>query len=552
MVIGILSLLIPLVGILAFSAWGIFIGLKRTRIRFVCVFSAFLVSLIVAFAVKNLQTAALIKFLDPFMRSSGEEYLHFILQNESLHDVVSVCGGALLAPWAFLLCFVLLSSVSCIVCNILFIIFSARSKNDAYDDYDDDEQQTEFLGDGIFENDAFDDYESDDTNAFRKINALPRVLIYAVAQVLLTTFVMLTPVVSSLNLLPGLVNEVADGGLLARESSNANEISANQILDIVEMVDKSPLVVGYRTMGGNAMCNGLSSFELDGQKSDLDTELTALTEFVFDIKHLYLLQMQDYTEKEIVLLREIDEDMHISVFLPVVAGEFIYYITDAWLDEDGSGEFLGMKKPTFEKDTTSVAAEPFEHILEAFHNDAHDIEALRADFDTTERAMEILIRNDVIESMNSSQTNGLVEILSSGTTVQELIDEFDKNPSFAPLSDDIVKIGMRAMGSTLKIPANADVAYGEFTDELANKINELSLDPSLSQEEKTEMLNTSIREEYEKKAGKPLDLDDSVLNLYSNTLLKDFDGRTDVSQDEMDRYFESYSGVQSDGGAGNS
>ena len=546
MIIGILSLLIPLLGILVFSAWGIFIGLKRTRIRSICVFVAFLISLIVAFSVKNLQTAALIKFLEPTMRDSGKESLLFILQNDSLHDVVSVCGGALLAPWAFLICFVLLSSVSCVVCNILFIIFSARSKNDDYDDYDDDERESGFLGNGILENDAFDDYESDDTNAFRKINALPRVLIYAVAQVLLTTFVILTPIVSSLNLLPGLVNEFADGGLLARESSNANEISANQILDIVDMVDKSPLVVGYRTMGGNAMCRGLSSFELDGQKSDLDTELTVITEFVFDIKQLYLLQMQDYTEEEIVLLREIDEDMNISIFLPVVAGEFIYHLTDAWLDEDGSREFLDMKKPTFDRNTTSMAAEPFDHILEAFHKDAYDVKALRADFDTMEHAVEILILNDVIESMNFSQTNGLVEILSSGTTVEQLIDEFDKNPSFAPLSDDLVKIGMRAIGSTLKINSNADVAYGEFTDELANKINELSSDPSLSQEEKTEMLNTSIRDEYEKKAGKPLDLDDSVLNLYSNTLLKDFDGRTDVSQDEMNRYFESYSGIQSD------
>ncbi len=535
MIIGIIELVALFALLVGAVIWGMFIGVKRTRIRFICVLVSFMVALLVAFGVKNLHTAEVMGLVGPLLENSGLEPLLFLWRSEALHEVASVCGGALAAPWTFMIVFVALSVISWLICvAVSFVKTMYNKKIPIFDEY----------------GEVIDDYGNE--TAPRERHPFVKTAVYAVTQVLLTVFVLLTPVVSCLNCWPSLVVEFAEAGILERESEDANALSANRLLSIMETVDNSPLVVGYRVLGGNAMCNSFDRLEVENDVSNLPYELKAITEFALDMYKLYGLQIQDYTTDEIKLLREVDKDMNESVFLPVVSGEFIYQVTDAWLDEDGPRTFLGMSKPKFDRDTTSMAADPFDHILEAFHGDAHDVEALRDDFDTVERMMEVLINNGIIESMNENQTNLLVEILNNGPTVEQLVAECEKNPSFLPVKNDIIKIGMRSVGSSLKINGNAEQVYGQFTDDLAGKINELNNDPNLSPEDRKDALTSSIRETYKQESGKELNLDDEVIGLYADVLLDEFDGRSDISAEEMNKFFEAYSGLQNDDSQGTS
>ncbi len=528
-IIGVIELVALLIALVAAVIWGMFIGVKRTRIRFICVLVSFMVALVLAFAFKNLHTVVLMEQLGPILANSGLEPLLFLWNSEPLHEVASICGGAMIAPWVFMIVFVLLSVISWLVCAVVFFIRSMYSKKlPVFDEY----------------GEVVEEYGYEE--APREKQPFLQTATYAVTQVLLTVFVLLTPVVSTLNYAPDLVVEVAEAGLLEYESGDANVLSASSLLSGMETLDQSALVVGYRVMGGNAMCNSFSRIEVDEQVSNLRVELKAITEFSFDMYKLYGLQIQDYTANEIRLLREVDKDMNESVFLPVVSGEFVFCVTDAWLDEDGPRPFLGMSKPTFDKNTTSMVAEPFDDILRAFHKDAYDVELLRDDFDTVERMMEILINNGVIESMNENKTNLLVEILNDGPTMEQLVKECEKNPSFHPVKEDIIKIGMRSMGSSLKIPANSEQIYGQFTDDLASKVNELNTDPNLTAEEKKAALTESIRDAYEQQSGKELNVDDEVIGLYADVLLEEFEERQDITADEMNKFFEAYSGVESE------
>ena len=175
-------------------------------------------------------------------------------------------------------------------------------------------------------------------------------------------------------------------------------------------------------------------------------------------------------------------------------------------------------------------AEPFDHILEAFHNDAHDIKALRADFVTLEHIIEILVHSGVTQSMNEAQTNEMVELLTHGDTIDLLLAEFDLNPSFEPLSDDITKIGMRAMGSTLKIPSGSSENYGQFTGDLASKLNVMNGEGMTPEEQKAE-LTTTIRESYAQQAGKELenvsikDIAPTIASLLDAEIPAEWEGR---------------------------
>ena len=546
MLYAIIGIIIPFVLLAGFSAWGLLIGIKRVRVRFACVAISFLIALIMAFVVKNLQTLELMSVIEPYLRGNGDEALLFLADAKGLHDVIAVCGGSLLAPWVFLIVFTLLNTLTWIICSIAFIADIAvhGRDHDEYDDYDeDDREEVKLLCPfSLFKGDPYE--EEEEFSSTKKV-MFPRILIYALVQVALTVFVILTPVVSTLNYLPGIVVEADESGFLNKiGGTQGTTLHSDLILDEIDSIQHTPMIAAYRTLGGDALCDAFSAFEVDGRASNLKAELTAISEFGFDIYRLYELQIEEYTEEDIVLLREIDKDMHKSVFLPIVAGEFIHAVTDAWLDENGPREFLGMTKPTFDKDTTSMVADPFDHILEAFHKDAYNVHALLDDFDTVEHSMEILIKEGIVQNMNNDTANGLVDALTSGNALDQLLDEFELNKSFHPLRQDIITIGMRSVGSSLKSLGNTDQIYSQFNDDMANKLNEFTSDTSMTQEQKKEKLTTTLRESYQEKSGKELGVSDDVVGLYADALLEEFDGRDDVTPEEMEKFFESYSGIE--------
>ena len=544
MIIELLTLVLPLVALAVMFLWGLFIGLRRTRIRFICVAASFVIALFAALWIKNVESGVAANYLQSV--AQGNENLALILSQSGLSDALFHCGGAILAPWVFLISFVSLCVISGIVCSILFIVFRLGRKDDP-DSEGIDVHEAGYIdligGYRVYgEVDVHGEVDDVEESSF-KGRGFIRVAIYAVAQLLLTCFVILTPVVSTIDFVPGVIDSLNEIGLVEGENGKAD------LMDNLDRLNKTPLVKVYRALGGNAVCDSMSTFKVAGQSYNLRDEIGVIADFVSNIMKLNGKQIQDYTDAEIEVLRAIDADMHDSVFLPTVAGDLIYLITDAWLDPAG-GAIFGLGKPTFDKDTTSMFADPFDHILEAFHKDAHTLDALRADFDTLEHTMEILIRSGVVASMNEEQTNSMVELLTKGDTIDLLLAEFDLNPSFAPLKDDITKIGMRAMGSTLKIPAGAteNENYEQFTGDLASKLNDMN-SQGLSAEEQKTQLTTTIRETYAEQMGESLELSDDVVGLYADVLIKEFEGKENVTAEEMQQFFDSYSGVQSEDAA---
>ncbi len=541
--IGLIALLLPLAMFLVMTLWGLVIGLKRTRVRFICVALSFVGALILALSLKKVDTGALINSL--ISKVGDNEFLTALLEEASLRDALFNCGGAIIAPWVFLGAFVLLCSASAVVCGILFIVFRIGKKSNPEDDEVDFYESGYidlFGGYGLYgEVSLFGDFGE---MAFRNGGVL-RIALYALVQTLLTLFVILTPVVSTVDFVPVVVDSACEMGLVQNEDGDKGLIGKDKLLTTVDEIDETALVKVYRVLGGNALCDSLSTFTLDGEEYRLNEEFGVISDFISNITKLNGKQVQDYTEAELAVLRDINADMNESVFLPTVAGRLIYLVTDGWLDESGSRAVFGVEKPVFDKDTTSMFAEPFDHILEAFHNDAHDIKALRADFVTLEHIIEILVHSGVTQSMNEAQTNEMVELLTHGDTIDLLLAEFDLNPSFEPLSDDITKIGMRAMGSTLKIPSGSSENYGQFTGDLASKLNVMNGEGMTPEEQKAE-LTTTIRESYAQQAGKELEMSDEVVGLYADVLIKEFEGKEDVTDEDLQKFFDSYSGIQSE------
>ncbi len=510
--IGILSLLVPAILMLIAFAWGTAIGLGRTRARFICVAVCFVIALITAFATKSVSYADVKNAIDTYAASamSGnamlEELMAFLQTSEPLQKLLTSLAGAIISPLVFFVIFILLSLISWVIGVVVFIITLFIPKQ-------------------------------------KKPRRILRVAIYAVLQVMLTVFVIVTPVAAYLDCVPALLDAAVQTGSLQSESDpeNANVISADQIRAVADEVEAAPLVKIYRTLGGNAMCKSLTSIKVGEETSTLAVELDGIAGFTSNIMTLTKNEIKAYGDTEAEAISNLSSCFGDSLLLPTVAGEVIFGATDAWLSEDGDSAFLGMEKPKFDDATTQMFAEAFDHILQAFHGDARDVSALCRDFDTLAKIVGILVRDGVFSSMGEESTNALVTKLSSGNTVKDLIRELGNNPSFKILISDITNIGMRAIGSSLKIPENAEAIYQEFTDDIATAMNTL-MSGDLTDAEKKTQLTATIKEAFAE-SGNELQLDDDVIGLYADTLLEDFSDYEQVTADDVAEFFQVFAEV---------
>ncbi len=506
--VGFLSLLIPAVVILIAVAWGFALGVKRVQIRFICVGVSFLIALIGAFIVKNLQYADLVGFLGGLKGDLAREFLAFLNTNAPLQAVLTAAGGAVVAPVAFLAIFLALAISSGIVCGIIFLISAILSQKP-------------------------------------RTKAPIRIIVFSVVQMLLTFFVIMTPVVTYLEFAPDVVDAVVEMGVLTENSENAEDINVEKVRSLVDDLNKAPLCGIHRTLGGKALSNSLSSFAVGEETTTLSEEVGPISRFVANIIKLTKNNVKNYGDAEAKALRNLSNCFEESKLLPTVAGEIIYGATDAWLDVSGENKFLGVERPKFEDPTTQMFADAFQHILEAFHTDSRNIPQLRRDFNTLANLVQIMADDNVFTAMQEPNTNAIVGKLSSGTTVQRMIEELGKNSSFKILIGDVTNIGMRAIGSSLKIPENAEEIYQQFTDDIADSMNALKASGMTREEQKTELTKT-IKTAFAE-SGNQLDLDDEVVGLYADTLLEDFADYETVTANDVAEFFQVFSEVTASG-----
>lgn len=506
---GFLSLLIPVIMLLIVFAWGILLGLRRVRVRFICVAVSFILALIAAYTVKGVQYADLAAYLDGAMQSAsgvGADVWSFVQASETIQQVITASSGAIIAPIAFFAVFIALCTVSGIVSYLVFLIVGIIRL---------------VLKRG------------------RRKRKPIRILLYSVAQVVLTVIVVVTPVACFLDCLPPLLDAVATIEEKSENSENAELADLETVQNAVQDANKAPLIVVYRALGGRGLCSGLTSFEVDGQKTVLSKEVGSIANFAAQLYTLTDSDLEEYGAEESETIRKLNTYFGDSKLLSAVAGELIYGATDAWLDESGEGSFLGLAKPTMEGASATVFADSFDHLLIAFHGDARNTDALCADFSTVANIIEILANGGVFATFSDSDTDEMVQTLTSGNTVQLLVDELNKNSSLSILVDDIKAIGMRALGTSLQISDENKETFYQFTDEIAEVLNGVLADDKTVEEQKTEIAG-SIREAYEKNTGEELPLDDSVIGLYAEVLLNDLAEYDTVTADDVANLFEAY------------
>ncbi len=486
---GIILTVIPLLLFGIMIAWGFLIGTRNVIIRIVGVAVSFVAALISVIILKNLGFSTVSPLLNSLLSGTelGESILEFLESAEVFGEAIMSISTAFAAPLVFSVVFVIFALITWIIGWIVGLILM-------------------LLG----------------SDGERKKRSAAVIIPCAAAQALLTVFVLITP--------------VAAYGACAK--AVVDRMDSTAVSAVVESIDSAPVVQVYRIAGGKATCKWMTSFKVGEVKSDLASEADSIGRVVGDVAFLAEHKLTEYGEDEADAIRDLSDSLSDSAVVPALVGEVIYSATDAWLDDNGS--FFGVPTPDLDEMGAGVFDETFVHILQILHNDARDHDALCADFDTVANTVVILAEDGIFKTMGDGG-NALINKLSDGGTVRKLVAEFGANPGFKILIGDVTNIGMRAIGTALNIPENADEVYSDFTGSIADELTALN-SSGKNDEEKRKELGKTIKNAFAE-SGIEAELDDDVVNLYAQMIIEDFGSYNEVTEDDIAEFFRAYSEV---------
>lgn len=494
---GSLFAFIPLIFAGVLIIWGFLIGTRNVVIRFIGVILSLIAAVATVVVLKNFEFSSVLQILTPFISGNeiGDAVIDFLVSAENLGDAMFSICGALAAPIVFAVAFVIFAIITWVLGLIVSLIAML-----------------------IFRN----------KNGKKRKAAV--IIPCAVIQALLTVFVLMTPVA----VYGGFACEILEFAELDLQ----NEGSLQMPVEIIEEINSSPLTAIYRVLGGKAACKWLTSFSVNEIKGDLVSESRPIGKIVGDVLFLSKQEIAQYGKPEAERIRRIGQSISESVLLPSLAGEVVYSATDAWLY--GEGDFFGVDMPDLEEAGAGIFDEAVTHLIEIFHNDARDYNAFSTDIETVANTAVILAENGVFSALGE-EGDALVDKLCGGETVRDLVAEFASNPSFKVLVADVTNIGMRAIGTALNIPENAEQVYSGFTGSIAEELTKLNVS-SINTEDKCQILTDVITEALEN-SGVEVNLDADVAKLYALMIIEDFGNYNEVTKEDISEFFKAYSEV---------
>ena len=488
-------MIIPLIVVGIMILWGFVIGTRNVVIRIIGVVISLIAAIISVIALKNLGFSGISPLLVTVLSGTelGDQILDFLALADTLGDTLVSVTTAFAAPIVFAVAFVVFAIITLVVGWIVSLIVALFTlKKD------------------------------------RKKRSVLVIVPCVIAQALITLFVLLTPI--------AVYGEVANE-IVGRIDFSTEDNTVATVIETIDQVDSTTAISIYRNAGGKAVCKWLTSFKIDGQKSNFVNEADVIGRIVGDVLYLLENEISEYGKDEADAIRDLSESISDSLILPAIAGDVIYSATDAWLADES---FFDFPIPELEEIGAEIFDEAFIHLLQIFHSDARDHDAFCADLDTIAGTVGILAEDGIFSSLGEGE-NALIDKLSSGATVRKLVAEFGSNPGFKILIGDVTNIGMRAIGTALNIPENAEAIYSDFTGSIAEELTVLN-NSGMSDDEKCTEFAEVIKDAFAE-SGIEAELDDEVVKLYAQMIIEDFGSYNEVTKEDISEFFRAYSEV---------
>lgn len=340
------------------------------------------------------------------MLSSGA--VKDILDVEELGDALAHYGAMLIAPLFFMILFILLNVIFGIVLGILVRVIPPYKRPNILVD--------RLGGAGV-----------------------------GLLCGILASLLICSPIVGTFDTISAVAN--IDMG---EEDGGSNE----QVSWLGDISESTPMVI-FRNFGCNWVYGMLSSTDFEGEKVYLKQDITAIIDVVNSIDVLGE-DMADYDETQIEAIEKVIGHVDNSALLEhVVAGVFSE-ASEKWIAGD---TFAGIEKFS--------AGELFDPVIDSVLGTmaTSDRTTISADLTTMKDVFAVLIENDLLSAGEDYQA--ILVKIGENDIVSELLMIINANSRMSHIADDITTLSIRALATTIGIPADSNVRYDALMDDIA-------------------------------------------------------------------------------------
>ena len=269
--------------------------------------------------------------------------------------------------------------------------------------------------------------------------------------------------------------------------------------------------------------DGLASANFKGETVSLEDDAVALISILTEIENLAA-GSEGFGQKQVDALNAIIDSIDKSPILRDTLATMLSEMANTWLEGE---EFMGISK----MDGGELLNPIIDKILGVIAES--DKDNISADMKTLTGILGLFVKHDMFA--NSGDYKALLKAMGDGGVITELIAVSNANPRMSFISDDITKLSVKALASTIGIPEDEDERYDLLMNEIADALNNSK---DLSQEERLAAVEADIAEalldygvEVEGQAS---------LNI-AGGIIADLGDKDKVSADDVSEFFIMYS-----------
>ena len=438
-VLGI-TLLILIVNVLV----GIKRGFGRGLLRLITLVLAAVLAFVLAKALAGTVSDTVQPYVEQ-MLASNPNAASFMQENPAIGNSVGALTRMLVAPFLFLVCYVVLKIVTWVVYLLLRVILRVKKSHNPL---------------------------------FRLAGGAAMGFLAGIIGVL----VFVTPVLGYTTLLGRTVDEAEN--LTAKVAALPLEEYNEQY---VKPASEAPVAAQVYSTVGSKLFNGLTTTEWDGQDVRLEDEWFAVVGVVDHAVSLGNRPVAEYGEAESVAVHAMAAGVGESHLLSGIGGGAVNGVANAWLS---GNTFMGVAKPATGDESVDVIFNGLLRVLATT-----DPELFGEDMEMFADLFDLFIKHEMFSQINGEGTDQLITHLVTSGFLDEARALLKANPRLEPITDSISDVGMRMLVRELGDPAKYLEQHGALMNSMSGVLKgAVNEDGSMNMPALTTNLNTVFAE----------------------------------------------------------
>ena len=457
---------------------GLIRGFKKTVGTLAAIIISAVIAAIVTAFVCNPDSAAMAGIIDGIRENIPVAEIQELFGIEELTESVSYYISMIIAPFVFVVLYSVISIIVAIIVGIIVKIVPPHEKPNA---------------------------------VLHRLGGLGLGLVSG----LLVSVLLLMPVSGILSI------------VINSSDSISSDIAGDEVSDILDEVSEDKVIAVYAALGGRIF-DSFASARYNGERVYLKDEVKVIISVLDNVSEISG-EASEFDEKQVDALNNVIDSLDHSPLLKNTLAGVLSQMASNWVADK---PFVGIERI----DAGELLNPLLNSIFRVLASSTKD--TITEDMTTLVDIIDVMVEYKILENLNDFEK--ILETLSdipegegSESAIEALLNVANANPRMSGLADEITQLSIRALASTLGIPADHNERYNMLMDEIADILNQSHAVSS----DRTEYVTAQVTEALDSYGIK---VDGSAARYIALSLINDFGSSDNVSGDAIKEFFMIY------------